>query len=366
MEQDNFFEIDDQVRDRTPKAFTGANNKKKRALKAFLIVMLSLLIIFIAIFYYYLSAIKTKYNKILYGPQASTLEESVNLITPGKLDGENNGDINILFIGGRNSDMKNPAYSSAMLLMNLDTEKNEINLISVPRDLWAPINNSYGKANSVFGVAVADPNQYTSGGLPFTKETFSKFLGVDINYIFTCDFDSFENIVNKIGKVNVEMSQTEANRYPFLTSEEFASARDKQLQGVYHLNGEQSFTFVSWPKNALPDFDRLRRMQLYLSSFVRQYVNGNFLKDYQRIIRVLDAANGGVRTDMQIWEAKKIVEIGVKVSAANISQHRLTTNLNDEGGLLKITSFDNTTYSPVAGDNNFSEIQGWVQKIISK
>jgi len=360
-EIDEFEETDDDADE--VKGYSPVSRQKKNRRKYFWLVFIVVLIV-ISVFFAYVSYIRAKYNRMVAGYKAGTIENTKNIFLPGKLSGEETGDVNLLFVGMRDKSMYGAYYSSAMMVVNIDIKNNHINLISIPRDLWIPIDGNPGKANSVLKTAIDNPNKYPENGLPFVKNTFSNILGIDINYIFTCDFDSFQKIINQIGAVNVKMSDAEAKNYPFLKFGEFSSSKDKANPGLYHFDGPQSLTFVSWPKDAVPDFDRLRRMQLFMFSFAEQYIDNRSLLKFKTINNVLNVSEDNIRTNMQVWELKKIINLGEKTPLANIKQHKLTTDPTDPGGLLRESHYFNTTYSPIAGDNDFSAIQNWVKSIL--
>lgn len=363
---DEFEEIDNDADEISSETQQPRAKKKNKTIKRLVVGILLFLLVILVIYIAYISYLKTKYNKMIPGQKAGIIEDVRNLLNPSQLKGQNTGDVNILFIGMRNKDMVNAYDSSAMMVVNLDTKNDKINLFSIPRDLWIPIDGNFGKANTVYKTALSNSNKYANSGLPFTKKTYSDVLGVNINYIFTCDFDSFEKIINRIGKININISADEAQKYPFLSYEQFASARDSNDPTLYHFDGPQSFIFVSWPKDAVPDFDRLRRMQLFLFSFTKQYINTEILLHPMRVNDVLNIADDGIKTDIQIWEAKKIINISEQVPLGNISQHKLTTNTSADGGLLRQINNSNITYSPIAGDSDFSQIHAWAKNIINR
>lgn len=340
-------------------------NKKKKK-KKWLIILFWVLMILLFVLFSYLGYLKYKFNKMISGRKAGTIEDISNLSNPGNLRGESTGDVNILFVGMRGKDMAGAYLSSAMMVVNIDVKKNKMNLISVPRDLWVPIDGKYGKANSIYKTTTASATKYPDNGIPFIEKTFSDVLGIDINYAFICDFDSFEMIIDRIGKVNVVMSEEEAAGYPFLKYDLFSDAKDKTDPTLYHFNGEQSLVFTRWPEDAVPDFDRLRRMQLYLFSFTKQYMRLSSALNPAKNSEILTMVGDNIKIDMQLWEVPKIASLVNNIPAENISQHKLTTDISADGGLLRESHYLGTTYNPIQSDTDFSTIQNWTKSIIAK
>ena len=361
MPDEEFLEPDDENESFGNYTEAKSPQRRKKILKWLLLILLLLLVIFLS----YAGYLKYKYNKMIIGRKSSSLEEAKNLVSPELLRGEETGDVNILFLGMRPEDMAGAYLSSAMMIINLDVKNNKTNLISIPRDLWMPIDGNMGKANSVYKTAVANPKKYPQGGIAFAEKTFGDTFGIKINYAFVANFDGFQKIIDDLGKVDVKISAGEAANYPFLADADFQSAKDKNDPRLYRFDGKQSLTFVSWPRDAVPDFDRLRRMQLFVFSAANQYLKISTLLDAPKTNEVLNIAGDNIKVDIQLWEMKKILDFADKVDFKNIKQYKLTTDVGSDGGLLRESHYFNTTYNPIAGDNDFSQIQNWAKNIIA-
>ncbi|MCX6810608.1 MAG: LCP family protein [Candidatus Berkelbacteria bacterium] len=358
---DEFEEIDNDPEEIND--YTSAPKEKKK--KRYLLIVLLILIFLFAVFCGYAGYLKYKYDKMVTGTQSSLTDEAKNLLNPGPLRGEDTGDINILFLGMRPQDMDGAYLSSAMMIVNVDSKQQKINLISIPRDLWIPIDGKMGKANSVYKTAILDSKKYSQGPVEFSKQTFSSVFGVNINYAFVVNFDGFEKIVDDAGSVNVKIPSADVINYPFLKNSEFVAAKDTADPYTYHLNGSRALTFVSWPRDAVPDFDRLKRMQLFLTQVRKDYITPSILLNPSKVDAVLTDGGKNIKMDFQVWEVKKLISLIDKIGLANISQHKLTTDTATDGGLLRETHYSNTTYNPISGDANFSAIQNWAKSIIN-
>jgi LCP family protein required for cell wall assembly len=255
--------------------------------------------------------------------------------------------------------------SSAMMIVNVDTKNQKINLISIPRDLWIPIDGKMGKANSVYATAAANPSKYPQGAIAFSEQTFSSVFGIPINYAFAVNFDGFTKIINDLGPASVTIPSSDIGNYPFLKQPNFVADQDKSDPYTYNLNGADSLTFVSWPLDAVPDFDRLKRMQLFVTSARNDYFKASILLNPVKVDAVLNDGGQNIKMDFQAWELKKLINIIDDIGLSNIHQYKLTTDTGTNGGLLRQSNYFNTTYDPIAGDTNFSAIQKWAQNIVS-
>ncbi len=132
---------------------------------------------------------------------------------------------NILILGvdsglGREGGRKS-ARSDINMIVHINLETHEATIVTVPRDLWVPINgHNDGKINGA----------YTMGGPGLAVKTFEDFSGLEIdNYIIT-DFDGFIPLIDFLGGVTIEVNENLADGF----SGSYLSI------GVHHLNGEQA------------------------------------------------------------------------------------------------------------------------------
>ena len=81
----------------------------------------------------------------------------------------------------------------------------------------------------------------------------------------------------------------------------------------------------------------------------------------------MQAGSENIKTDFNLWEILKFIEITKDINMGNINKHYLNTNSETDGGLLSESKINNQViYLPRAGKNDFSEIQNWVGNIILK
>ena len=132
---------------------------------------------------------------------------------------------NILILGvdsGLGRDWgRNSARSDINMIVHINLETHEATIVTVPRDLWVPINgHNDGKINGA----------YTMGGPGLAVETFENFSGLEIdNYIIT-DFDGFIPLIDFLGGVIIEVGEDLADGF----SGSYLS------KGVHHLDGQQA------------------------------------------------------------------------------------------------------------------------------
>jgi len=85
-----------------------------------------------------------------------------------------------------------------------------------------------------------------------------------------------------------------------------------------------------------------------------------------KTIRMMQAGSENIKTDFNLWETLKFIEMTKDIEMKDINKHYLNTAINTDGGLLtEVKSGKQLIYQPLAGENDFSQIQDWARKIIS-
>lgn len=130
-----------------------------------------------------------------------------------RMDGER---VNILLLGLSGDGVKNPVLSDTMILLSIGADIKNIQMISIPRDIWVPeltdkINSAYLHGNE----------KAEGGGLLLAKSSAEEVLGVPIQYAMAIDFDGFVEVIDILGgvEVDVERAFTDA-KFPILGRED--------------------------------------------------------------------------------------------------------------------------------------------------
>lgn len=343
-----------------PKKNSGKHNWRK-----WLFLLLLFLLFFLLIYFSYIYKL---FNDVSTG-KISPIDEAKNIIWAGELSGEKSGDINVLLLGMRGEDEKiEPYATNAMMVANLDLKTKKVHLISIPRDTLIPIEgHGYSKANLIYKIARMQFGNNEDQNLKFSKKVYGDYLGIDINYSFLLDFSGFENMIDDIGQIKIELTKEETEKYPFLQEKEFEGAKLQNHNTTFRLNGEQSLIFIRWPKNAVPDFDRIRRQHLFIVGIRNQYLNYNVLLNPIKVIRMMQTGAKNIKTDFHLWEFLKFLEEIENIKIENIDKHYLNTNENTDGGLLSESSYQNNViYIPQNGISELSGIQDWAKTIVNQ
>ena len=147
-----------------------------------------------------------------------------------------------------------PSRSDTLMLVRVDPATKLISLLSLPRDLWVPINGvCCNKINSA----------YSDGGPKLTVNTVKALTGVNPNYLVTVDFGGFIQLVNEIGGVYVMVDQ---HYYHVNTPGTEQYSQIDIPPGYQLLNGINALAFSRY-RHTDSDFYRNARQQVFLRAF---------------------------------------------------------------------------------------------------
>ncbi len=93
-----------------------------------------------------------------------------------------------------------PCRSDTMIVLTIDPVSHTAGMISVPRDMWVSIPGlSYNKINTA--LYLGDLYKVPGGGPELAKKAVENFLGTPIQYYALINFSVFENMIDTIGGV---------------------------------------------------------------------------------------------------------------------------------------------------------------------
>jgi LCP family protein required for cell wall assembly len=177
---------------------------------------------------------------------------------------------------------QSPTRSDTMMLVGIDPHRQEINVLSIPRDTRVLISGShYDKINAAFAY----------GGVDLAKRTVQDLTGVTIDYTLALKVDGLINMVDTIGGVRIYV---EKDMYYV---DETAHLGINIHKGWKRMNGEQAHQYVRFRKDELGDIGRVQRQQKFVRAAIEQMMQPqSWLKIPELMARLQD----NVVTDMPV------------------------------------------------------------------
>lgn len=157
--------------------------------------------------------------------------------------------------------------TDTMILGTLNPVTMDAGVLSIPRDLWVPI-PGYTENRINTAHALGDAYDHPGGGPALAVETVEYNLGVEIDYYVRFNFQSFVDIVDLIGGIEIDVPEPiDDDCYP---TEDYGCEQLHFDAGVQHLYGEMALKYARVRRTAGGDFDRARRQQQVIRAVLKQ------------------------------------------------------------------------------------------------
>ena len=174
--------------------------------------------------------------------------------------------VNILLIGEEKIHDTNRGRSDSIMLATINQDTKKLILTSFMRDCYVTIPGyKEGKLNTSYNV----------GGGPLLLNTIEQNFQVHIDGYVRVDFEAFEKIVDKLGGVEIELTDNEAR---YLNRTNYISDPNNRnvVAGVQTLNGNQALGYTRVRKVAgingeHDDFARTNRQRTVLNAIFEKY-----------------------------------------------------------------------------------------------
>jgi LCP family protein required for cell wall assembly len=244
--------------------------------------------------------------------------------------------LNILLIGVDKRPINDDGVrSDTLIVVHLDPQERWASMLSIPRDsvvnvphlgtskINAAFSYGYTYAEDIYGRGT-DPD---AGGGALAAQAVEEFLGVPIDYVAQVDFNGFEQIVNAIGGVMLDIER------PLLDSEyptdNFGVERVYIPAGLQVLDGRHALIYAR-SRHSSNDFDRSRRQQQVLKALLNQVRERGVLENAAALPAWTDVLAKNVRTTLPLTDLTMLNSLAN--FAQNLSGDRivqLSINPND-------------------------------------
>lgn len=173
--------------------------------------------------------------------------------------------INILLVGEEAIGGDARGRTDSMMIATINTKQKALKLTSIMRDLYVAIPGySDNKLNAA----------YHNGGMPLLKQTIEENFDIEIDGSVLVDFDDFEDIIDRLGGVEITLTANEAaylNRTNYISNPIYRNVR----AGTQTLNGNQALGYsrIRYVKTETErdDFGRTSRQRTVLNAIFDKY-----------------------------------------------------------------------------------------------
>ncbi|MFA4966778.1 MAG: LCP family protein [Candidatus Margulisiibacteriota bacterium] len=188
--------------------------------------------------------------------------------------------------------------SDTIMVVHIDPIKNEVNVVSIPRDTIASIP---GRGPDKISHA------YAYGGIALSKATIENFLNIKIPYYMTIDTDSLAKLIDEIGGVTINVEK----RMYYIDNSQNLFVDLKP--GVQTLNGRNALSYLRF-RHDDGDLKRILRQQKFMQALASQFLKKeNLIKSPQVVLKMFSSLETNMNTREILGMAlniRKIVEFG--------------------------------------------------------
>ena len=171
--------------------------------------------------------------------------------------------INILLIGQDRRAGESRARSDSMILCTINKNSNTITMTSFMRDMYVQIP---GYTDNRINAS------YAYGGMQLLDQCLNVNFGVVIDGNVEVDFSGFQEVIDLIGGIDIELTQAEAsylNRRGNWEVENNAGQWSLKA-GMNHLNGSQALAYSRIRAVGNGDYGRTNRQRVVLMELIEQ------------------------------------------------------------------------------------------------
>ncbi len=239
-----------------------------------------LLLVFCSIFFFYvgwwISALNKPELDIPYLTADDLIDQENDLLTQTDQDNK------VLLLVGCDKREYDTGRTDTIMLAFLNAKEQKVQLLSVPRDTYVQIagTNTRTKIN----------HAYAYGGIDLTMSTLEQYLGINIDNYVEIEFSGFENLIDSIGGIYIEVESDMVNE-----------AEDINLKaGGQTLMGKDALGYVRWRESVEADLGRIKRQQKFMAALAQKLLDNASLWRMPKLVASLLACTTTDMTNMQI------------------------------------------------------------------
>ncbi len=231
---------------------------------------------------------------------------------------------NILVLGlDARPDQGETGRTDTIILVTVNPLRPYVGMLSIPRDLWVPIpGHGENRINTAHFFAEAEqPGSGPAAAAQVVEDNFQ----VPVNYYVRARFDSFVDVVDAMGGVDITLDQP-ASGFP---------------AGKQHWDGTQALAFVR-ERESSDDFYRMAHGQLLLKAVAKQLLSP---LSWPRLPAIASALFKAVDTNIPAWQWPRLALALVRVGPDGIDNRTLTRDevtpyITSEGADVLLPNWD--------------------------
>ena len=214
-----------------------------------------------------------------------------------------------------------PDLTDTLILMWIDSDKQNISMLSIPRDLYVeyPKTQDVGKINEIYFHGL---QRWQEQAMDELTKKITEITWKNIDYYVNLDFQGFVNIVDILGGVDVTLEENFVdNNYP---DGNFGYKTFILKKWSWTLDGEVALMYAR-SRYSTSDFDRSLRQQEIIASLKQKISQLGYFKDRKKIIELYGTVWKYIDTNIPLSE---IITLALDIKSWEDTQI-MSFNLND-------------------------------------
>lgn len=232
-----------------------------------------------------------------------------------KLQGEEEGRINILLLGAAGENWPGKNLTDTIMIMSIDTRQKKVAMLSLPRDLYVDIagTNYSTKINQIYQQGLKN-----NEGVEPIKKTVEDITGLEIQYFLVVDFEGFKKVIDDIGGVNIMVERDIYDpRYP---GPNYSYETFEIKKGLQHMNGDIALKYTRERHNDPEgDFGRAKRQQQVIQAAKNRVFSLQTFLNPVALNNLLNTLGDHVKTSIALSEIESFIALSKEVDTQNIT-----------------------------------------------
>lgn len=214
--------------------------------------------------------------------------------------------VNILFMGIDARDTESNSRSDTMIMASINTESQEMAMISIPRD--TRIKSSSGKDEKINGVNYLE-------GPEAACEAVGELLNTPVEYYVVTNFAGFSDIVDTLGGVHIDVENDMYHSDPVKPELEINIHK-----GYQYMDGKTALNYVRYRGKVTADIGRTQRQQKFIRAMADEMLDSRTIFKLPKLIPQLKKS---IKTNLPAKEIAYLAGIARDFDTASIASQTL-------------------------------------------
>ena len=214
---------------------------------------------------------------------------------------------NIVVFGTDKSGLR----SDTIMIFSISEKENNINVISIPRDLKVKIKGGFQKINTAMAL----------GQESLAVQTVKEVTGVPIHDYVTVNFNAVEDVIDALGGVDFYVPQNMHYEDPY---------QDLYIhlnKGQQHLNGKKAVQLLRFRSYPMADIERTNVQRDFIQALLDQKLN---VSNVDKIPDIYEAVNKNIKSSMSLAEVMNYATTVLKMDDMKFNSFPCPYYLSDE------------------------------------